>query len=63
MYKMHVDVHEYIYIISRDTHTIVHSKKLSGLGIHVFILTIQEKSIYVTVHSHAHRLMFISFSH
>lgn len=62
MYKMHVDVHEYIYIY-RDTHTIVHTKKLSDLGIHVFILTIQEKSIYVTVHSHTHRLMFISFSH
>lgn len=60
MYKMRVDVHEYIY---RDTHTIVHTKKLSDLGIHVFILTIQEKSIYVTVHSHTHRLMFISFSH
>lgn len=60
MYKMCVDVHEYIY---RDTHTIVHTKKLSDLGIHVFILTIPEKSIYVTVHSHTHRLMFISFSH
>lgn len=57
---MYEDVHEYV---SRDTRTIVHTKKLSDLGIHVFILTIQEKSIYVTVHSHTRRLMFISFSH